>query len=189
MTFRMISPPEDSTNRPDTQLYVFSLIYYDTNIDDARLTIEVLKEAIIRGADSINYCKVFGYIKDNGKIVGIKCKDLEKKSTLEYSLIYVSLLLLGFGLIYIIKRTEISAHYYISKKTREIIEKRMDRMFDLREPETVFIVVVPRKNWRKTMIEDAEDAGFLKIDNNQLLFEGGTERWILNKHQVIFSLT
>jgi len=31
------------------------LIYYDTNIDDARLTIEILKEAIIRGADSINY--------------------------------------------------------------------------------------------------------------------------------------
>ncbi len=59
------------------------VIYYDTNIDDARLTIEILKEAIIRGADSINYCKVFGYIKNNGKIVGIKCKDLEKKSDFE----------------------------------------------------------------------------------------------------------
>ncbi len=59
------------------------LIYYDTNIDDARLTIEILKEAIIRGADSINYCKVFGYIKNNGKIVGIKCKDLEKKTDFE----------------------------------------------------------------------------------------------------------
>jgi len=59
------------------------IIYYDTNIDDARLTIEILKEANIRGADSINYCKVFGYIKNNGKIVGIKCKDLEKKSDFE----------------------------------------------------------------------------------------------------------
>jgi len=59
------------------------VIYYDTNIDDARLTIEILKEAKIRGADSINYCKVFGYIKNNGKIVGIKCKDLEKKSDFE----------------------------------------------------------------------------------------------------------
>jgi len=56
------------------------LIYYDTNIDDARLTIEILKEAIIRGADSINYCKVIGYIKNDGKIVGIKCKDLENNS-------------------------------------------------------------------------------------------------------------
>jgi len=59
------------------------VIYYDTNIDDARLTIEILKEAKIRGADSINYCKVFGYIKNNEKIVGIKCKDLEKKSDFE----------------------------------------------------------------------------------------------------------
>jgi len=59
------------------------LIYYDTNIDDARLTIEILKEAVIRGADAINYCKVFGYIKNNGQIVGIKCKDLENKSDFE----------------------------------------------------------------------------------------------------------
>jgi len=59
------------------------LIYYDTNIDDARLTIEILKEAIIRGADSINYCKVSGYIKSNGKIVGINCKDTENNSDFE----------------------------------------------------------------------------------------------------------
>jgi len=58
-------------------------IYYDTNIDDARLTIEILKEAIIRGADSINYCKVIGYVKNDGKIVGIKCQDLEKKADFE----------------------------------------------------------------------------------------------------------
>jgi len=58
-------------------------IYYDTNIDDARLTIEILKEAIIRGADSINYCKVIGYIKNDGKIVGIKSIDLETNSDFE----------------------------------------------------------------------------------------------------------
>ncbi len=59
------------------------VIYYDTNIDDARLTIEILKEAIFRGADSINYCKVIDYIKNDGKIVGIKCKELEKNSDFE----------------------------------------------------------------------------------------------------------
>jgi len=58
-------------------------IYYDTNIDDARLTIEILKEANIRGADSINYCKVIGYVKSDGKIVGIKCQDIEKKTDFE----------------------------------------------------------------------------------------------------------
>lgn len=59
------------------------VIYYDTNIDDARLTIEILKEAIIRGADAINYCKVNGYIKNNGKIVGIKCSDIDNKHDFE----------------------------------------------------------------------------------------------------------
>ncbi len=35
-------------------------VYYDNNVDDARLTIEVLKEAVVRGADIINYCKATG---------------------------------------------------------------------------------------------------------------------------------
>lgn len=53
------------------------VVYYDNNVDDARLTIETIKEAVIRGAEALNYCKVIGYIKNNGKIVGVKCKDLE----------------------------------------------------------------------------------------------------------------
>ncbi|MFX1320865.1 MAG: FAD-dependent oxidoreductase [Promethearchaeota archaeon] len=58
-------------------------VYYDNNVDDARLTIEVLKEAVVRGADIINYCKVTGYMKDNGKISGVKCKDLENNDEFE----------------------------------------------------------------------------------------------------------
>ncbi|MHA2038040.1 MAG: FAD-dependent oxidoreductase [Promethearchaeota archaeon] len=58
-------------------------IYYDNNVDDARLTIETLKEAVIRGADVLNYCKVSGYVKDKGKIVGVKCKDLETDNSFE----------------------------------------------------------------------------------------------------------
>lgn len=58
-------------------------VYYDNNVDDARLTIETLKEAIIRGADIVNYCKVTGYIKDKEKIVGVKCSDLENGSDFE----------------------------------------------------------------------------------------------------------
>lgn len=59
------------------------VIYYDTNIDDARLTIEILKEAIIRGTDAVNYCEAVGYIKNKGKIVGIRCKDLQNESNFE----------------------------------------------------------------------------------------------------------
>jgi glycerol-3-phosphate dehydrogenase len=53
-------------------------IYYDNNVDDARLTLETLKEAVIRGADIVNYCKVLGYLKDNNIISGVKCVDVEK---------------------------------------------------------------------------------------------------------------
>ncbi|MFW9865919.1 MAG: glycerol-3-phosphate dehydrogenase/oxidase [Candidatus Thorarchaeota archaeon] len=52
-------------------------VYYDTNVDDARLTIETLKEAVVRDADVVNYCKVNGYIKENGTIIGVRCRDLE----------------------------------------------------------------------------------------------------------------
>ena len=58
-------------------------VYYDNNIDDARLTIETIKEAVIRGADVINYCKISGYIKEKGKIIGVKCKDLENNVSFE----------------------------------------------------------------------------------------------------------
>jgi glycerol-3-phosphate dehydrogenase len=58
-------------------------VYYDNNIDDARLTIETIKEAMIRGADIISYCKATGYIKDNGKIKGIKCSDIYNKEDFE----------------------------------------------------------------------------------------------------------
>ncbi|MFW9947163.1 MAG: glycerol-3-phosphate dehydrogenase/oxidase [Candidatus Odinarchaeota archaeon] len=59
------------------------VIYYDNNVDDARLTIEIIKEAVIRGAEALNYCKVIGYIKNNGRIVGVKCKDLENSIDFE----------------------------------------------------------------------------------------------------------
>ena len=58
-------------------------VYYDNNVDDARLTVETLKEAVIRGADVVSYCKVNGYMKSKGKIVGVQCIDLENNSDFE----------------------------------------------------------------------------------------------------------
>ena len=53
-------------------------VYWDNNVDDARLTIETIKEAVIRGAQALNYCKVIKYIKQEKKIKGVTCLDLEK---------------------------------------------------------------------------------------------------------------
>jgi len=58
-------------------------VYYDNNIDDARLTLETIKEAVVRNADALNYCKVIGYLKRDGKIYGVKCRDLEKNIEFE----------------------------------------------------------------------------------------------------------
>jgi len=58
-------------------------VYYDSNVDDARLTLETIKEAVIRGADAINYCKVVGFLKEKNKIIGVKCKDLEDNSNFD----------------------------------------------------------------------------------------------------------
>jgi glycerol-3-phosphate dehydrogenase len=79
-------PPEEVVNLEPEFIKEGSkggAVYYDNNVDDARLTIETLKEAIIRGADIINYCKISGYIKDDGKIIGVECRDLEKNNSFE----------------------------------------------------------------------------------------------------------
>jgi len=58
-------------------------VYYDNNVDDGRLTIETLKEAVIRGADIVNYCEVKDYIMIDDKIGGVICYDLENNDEFE----------------------------------------------------------------------------------------------------------
>ncbi|QOS81615.1 FAD-dependent oxidoreductase [Paenibacillus sp. JNUCC31] len=51
--------------------------YVEYRTDDARLTIEVLKEAVQRGAQAVNYVKAAGFLKEkgNGGITGIQAVD------------------------------------------------------------------------------------------------------------------
>ncbi|GAE36236.1 aerobic glycerol-3-phosphate dehydrogenase [Halalkalibacter akibai JCM 9157] len=51
-------------------------IYVEYRTDDARLTLEVLKEAVNRGAVATNYAKAEGFIYVSGKVVGVKVKDI-----------------------------------------------------------------------------------------------------------------
>ena len=60
--------------------------YYDTNIDDSRITMETIKEAIVLGEGEVialNYVKFDDYILDNGKITGIKVTDIITNSEFE----------------------------------------------------------------------------------------------------------
>lgn len=82
---RILSPEEIFEMEPEyiREGNLGGAVYYDTNLDDARLTLETIKEAVIRGAVVVNFCKANGYIKDNGKIIGVKCTDLENDTQFE----------------------------------------------------------------------------------------------------------
>lgn len=49
--------------------------YVEYRTDDARLTIEVMKEAVQRGAQAVNYVKAAAFLKENGVITGIQAVD------------------------------------------------------------------------------------------------------------------
>jgi glycerol-3-phosphate dehydrogenase len=50
--------------------------YVEYRTDDARLTIEVMKEAIKQGANAVNYAKVDSFLYKNGKVCGVIVVDL-----------------------------------------------------------------------------------------------------------------
>jgi glycerol-3-phosphate dehydrogenase len=65
-------------------------LYAEYRTDDARLTIEIIKTAAKYGATSINYIKATDFeYNDNGKICGIKCKDMLSESTFSIQSKYV----------------------------------------------------------------------------------------------------
>ena len=50
--------------------------YVEYRTDDARLTIEVMKEAVKFGAEAVNYAKVSDFIYENGKVTGVVIEDV-----------------------------------------------------------------------------------------------------------------
>ena len=55
--------------------------YVEYRTDDARLTIEVLKEAVNQGATAVNYAKVTGFVYEDGKVTGVDVEDQLTKKT------------------------------------------------------------------------------------------------------------
>jgi hypothetical protein len=68
---------------------------------------------------------------------------------------------------------------YVYNKTLAEFQNRPDSIVDLTNPEAILIEVVPRRNWGKLTLENAEDQGFLCVDQErrQLLFEGDKNRY------------
>lgn len=67
-----------------TENLLGGILFYEYRTDDARLTIEVMKEAVHRGALAMNYMQVTSFIYENGRIKGAAL--LDKMSGLHYSI-------------------------------------------------------------------------------------------------------
>lgn len=51
-------------------------LYVEYRTDDARLTLEILKEAVARGGLAANYAKVTGFLYQDGKVTGVRVLDV-----------------------------------------------------------------------------------------------------------------
>lgn len=51
-------------------------LYYDAQMDDARLCLENILSAHATGADVANYCEVKSFLKKDGVVTGVRVKDL-----------------------------------------------------------------------------------------------------------------
>jgi glycerol-3-phosphate dehydrogenase len=52
------------------------VLYYDAQMDDARLCLENVLMAAKYGADVANYVKAASFVKENGRVVGVKAHDM-----------------------------------------------------------------------------------------------------------------
>ncbi|MGZ3863340.1 MAG: FAD-dependent oxidoreductase [Bacteroidia bacterium] len=65
------------------------ILFYEYRTDDARLTIEVMKEAVNRGALAINYVKATGFIYNGNKITGAKTENIFNGDKFEIKAKYI----------------------------------------------------------------------------------------------------
>ena len=52
------------------------VLYHDGQFDDARLAIELAKTAAEQGAVVLNYCRVGEFLKEDGRVMGVKAVDM-----------------------------------------------------------------------------------------------------------------
>jgi glycerol-3-phosphate dehydrogenase len=72
--------PEITQRDPDLGAMTMGGLYYDTNVDDGRLTLETIKESLELGGDrsvAVNYARVAGTLKDcRGRVTGVRVEDV-----------------------------------------------------------------------------------------------------------------
>ncbi len=65
------------------------ILFYEYRTDDARLTMEIMKEAVASGTQALNYVKASGFVYTNGRISGVKAQDVNTGRSIEIKGRYV----------------------------------------------------------------------------------------------------
>lgn len=81
---RSLSPNEVFALAPslNQENLLGAVMYYDAQMDDARLCLENVLSACQKGAHVANYVEVTGFLKENGKVTGVEARDLLGKRNL-----------------------------------------------------------------------------------------------------------
>lgn len=82
---RMLTSEQTLTKEPllRKEGLVGGAYYFEYRTDDARLTLEIIKEAVERGAAALNYCKVMNFLYKEGKVTGVQVSNQLTGETFE----------------------------------------------------------------------------------------------------------
>jgi hypothetical protein len=75
---------------------------------------------------------------------------------------------------------------YLLAKAKHILRNRRDAIVQP-EQDSLWVDIIPRTNWNRLMLENATDAGFIRVDTarREILFEGDRERYRVPADAVI----
>jgi hypothetical protein len=71
------------------------------------------------------------------------------------------------------------ANRRLRKKFKSELARRTGVLVQPDDPDALFVEIVPKLNWGKTMLDNASDIGLLLVDKGrrEIRFEGDKERW------------
>ena len=89
------------------------------------------------------------------------------------------LLTAALSVVALIGYQQFLASRFLLAAAQRAFARRNGPLVEAEHPEAVFVDIVPRSNWGRTMLEPATDIGFWRIDRNarELHFEGDSKRY------------
>ena len=76
---------------------------------------------------------------------------------------------------------------YFHARARRVVADRPDPFVHPDDSGAFFVQRIPRENWGRVMLENADELGFMRLDEERglILFEGDRERWMIPRESVV----